>query len=156
MSLTIGFKKVHEKAVLPTQAKPGDAGYDLCCVEDFILYPGQTYMVPTGLVVASWEVNERFANHFLQILSRSGLASKGIYVLGGVVDSGYRGEVRVLLHNGNFGAWSKVQPVTFKAGDKIAQAVVQCIMNDQLVSIKEVKEIEQTSRGDGGFGSTGA
>lgn len=148
--LNIKFKKTHPQATLPTQAKPSDAGYDLCCVEYVGMNNGGTYVIPTGLVVADVKSVDRYSKHFLHILSRSGLATKGVFVLGGVVDTGYRGEIKVIIHN------SSGKFYEFFSGDKIAQLVIQCIMNDDLVSISESEEVTETARGAGGLGSTGS
>lgn len=166
MSINISFKKVHPNAQLPTQANPGDAGFDLYCVEDFELKAGETLLVKTGLKLASVS-NTQLQDIFLQILGRSGLAKKGIFPIGGIVDVTYRGEIGVLLHNGNppqpsmtsWGHTSLVYPSTyFKAGDRIAQVVIQVIATNSginSVSFEETEEVDATTRGEGGFGSTG-
>lgn len=183
---TILFKKLHEKATLPKQATPGDAGYDLCCVEDFRIHPGQTIVVPTGLAIAdapkyisyyssaidyllacvsrtgqASPSNTLKIPYFLQLMSRSGLASKGLYVIGGVVDSSYRGEIKVVLHNGNESNPLKGYPqglgYDFKAGERIAQLVVQAINTDmQFLEATDQTTTSETVRGSGGFGSTGS
>lgn len=173
--MQIHLKKIHDKATLPVQAHAGDAGYDLTCVEDFRIMPGQTVMVSTGLVIADApkvfevptyglvrntveKVGTAKQPYFLQIMSRSGLASKGLYVIGGVVDASYRGEIKVLLHNGNESNPASGLPeglgYDFVAGEKIAQLVVQSIS----ISTEFVQATSEstTSRQDGGFGSTGA
>lgn len=166
MSINISFKKVHPNAQLPTQANPGDAGFDLYCVEDFELKAGETLLVKTGLKLASVS-NTQLQDVFLQILGRSGLAKKGVFPIGGIVDPTYRGEIGVLLHNGNSpklerdswgGYYLDPCPIAFKAGDRIAQVVIQVIATRSsigTVNLTEVEEVEDTSRGDGGFGSTG-
>jgi dUTP pyrophosphatase len=166
MSIKIKFKKVHPEAKLPTQANVGDAAFDLYCVEDFGLQAGQTALVRTGLKLASVD-NTHVQDIFLHIVGRSRLAKEGIFPIGGIVDTTYRGEIGVLLHNGNppkpsmtsWGHTSLVYPSTyFKAGDRIAQVVIQVIATNSginSVSFEETEEVDATTRGEGGFGSTG-
>lgn len=176
--MIISFKKTHPQATIPTQAHLQDAGFDLCCLEDFTLYPGETKMVDTGLKLHSVLSGKQL---FFQILGRSGLASQGIFPVGGVIDVSYRGNIKVLLQNGNppykipqatqpnVGYELKdlsvyvTPPKEFKAGDRIAQLVIQAIRTNMFpgcgtVSITEAQENESeglTTRGQGGFGSTG-
>ena len=129
---------------LPAYAREGDAGLDLLAAAPVTLAPGARQIVPTGLRVA---IPEGFAG---LVLPRSGLALRtGVTVLNapGLIDSGYRGEVGVLLVNhGN-------EPVTVRRGERIAQLVIQPVARAVLV---EVRGLEATQRGAGGFGSTGA
>lgn len=172
--LQIKFKKLVPEAKLPTQGKPGDAAYDLYCVEDCSVQPGVTKAISTGLQLADVPAEYKGQGLFLQIEGRSGLALKGIYPLGGIIDSTYRGEIKVILHNGNHtftlqdaSGWmgdksiqcmvndaNEKQVVSFKAGDRIAQMVVRFIPLD--VTMLESEEVTETSRGTSGFGSTGA
>jgi dUTP diphosphatase len=129
---------------LPAYAKPGDAGLDLRASEAVTLEPGARRLVPTGLAVAIPEGHAGF------VLPRSGLAlQKGVTVLNapGLIDSGYRGELRVLLVN--HGA----EAVAIGRGERIAQLVIQPVTKTRLV---EVEGLPGSDRGDGGFGSTGA
>lgn len=129
---------------LPVYAKPGDAGLDLRASEPVSLQPGERRLVPTGLAVA---IPDGLAGF---VLPRSGLAmQKGVTVLNapGLVDSGYRGELKVLLIN--HGA----EPVTIARGERIAQLVIQGVVQACLV---EVERLPDSARGAGGFGSTGA
>lgn len=164
--MEIKFKKLVPEAKLPTQGKPGDAAFDLYCVEDFELQPGETKPVSTGLQLADMpsSVGKKGPNLFLQIEGRSGLAAKGVFPLGGIVDATYRGEVKVILHNGNpehnldltsSTPWwtQRRDPVKFKAGDRIAQLLVRLIASD--VTMAEAEEVTETARGTSGFGSTG-
>jgi dUTP pyrophosphatase len=162
--LHVKFKKVHELAKLPKQGKQGDAAFDLSCVEDFTLSPGQTLAVSTGLVLADMpDFDSNRDSIFLQIVSRSGLASKGVFTLGGIIDTTYRGEIKVILHNGNqhklYDSGMKMtNNLHFKAGDRIASMLIQKVVtNDSLdrVSFEESNDITETARGAGGFGSTG-
>jgi dUTPase len=85
MTIKIKFKKLVPEAKLPTKGKPGDAAYDLYCIEKFELLPGQTKKVRTGLQLADMPLEDGPDLLFLQIEGRSGVASNGVYPLGGVV-----------------------------------------------------------------------
>lgn len=158
--LQLKFKKTHPNAKLPTQGKPGDAAFDLFCVEDFTLASGETKLVSTGLVLADMPLHYDGSHIQLQIKGRSGLASKTIFPLGGVVDATYRGELKVILYNGNQpkeNNWGNIvipPPFSFKAGDRIAQFVIERIITDAVM--EESEEVTETNRGSSGFGSTGA
>ena len=137
------IRRLSEGAVLPSRAYPGDAGLDLAAVEAAELAPGAGATIGTGLAIALPE------GHAGLVLPRSGLASKhGIGVLNapGLIDSGYRGEVRVILHNHGSEAF-RVEP-----GMRIAQLVVVAVEDVRLV---EVDELPATERGEGGHGSSG-
>jgi dUTP pyrophosphatase len=128
---------------LPAYAKPGDAGLDLRASEAVTLEPGERRLVPTGLAVAIPEGHAGF------VLPRSGLAMhKGVTVLNapGLIDSGYRGELKVLLIN------HSALAVGLERGERIAQLVVQPVARARLV---EGQRLPDSARGDGGFGSTG-
>jgi len=129
---------------LPAYAREGDAGLDLAAAATVTLPPGGRQLVPTGLHVAIP------IGHAGLVLPRSGLALRSaVTVLNapGLIDSGYRGEIGVLLVN--HGA----EPVTIGRGERIAQLVIQTVERATLV---EVRELGATGRGAGGFGSTGA
>ena len=139
--MQLKIKRLNKDAILPSYANPGDAGMDLYCVETFELAPDEIKSVPTGVAV---EIPE---GHAGLIWDKSGLSQKGgIKSLGGVVDSGYRGEIKVGLIN-----LSK-KPFHFEKGHKIAQMLIQKVEH---VKIKEVTELSDTRRGKKGFGSTG-
>ncbi len=128
---------------MPAYARAGDAGLDLGAAKDVTLAPGERQLVPTGLSIA---VPEGYAGF---ILPRSGLALRdGVTVLNapGLIDTGYRGEVGVLLIN--HGA----KPVAIRRGDRIAQLVIQPVARATPVG---VRELGATARAAGGFGSTG-
>lgn len=128
---------------LPVYARAGDAGLDLAAAAPVTLAPGGRALVPTGLRVAIP------AGHAGFVLPRSGLALRsGVTVLNapGLIDSGYRGEVGVLLIN--HGA----EPITIGRGERIAQLVIQPVARAALV---EVRVLGESARGAGGFGSTG-
>ena len=125
----------------PIQAKNGDAGFDIACNEDICLYAKNSKIVSTGLHV---EIPPGF---FGRVLSRSGLAfNKSIEVGAGVIDSGYRGEIKVKLYN--FGN----NAVRFMKGDRIAQLVIQKHESPVFVMAQTLSD---SSRGLGGFGHTG-
>lgn len=151
MTPTIKFKKVHPNAKLPTQGNPGDAAFDLSCVNDFSISPGETIAVSTGLFLADMPSQMEGSDVYLQIEGRSKLAKLGVQPLGGVIDSTYRGEIIVLLTYNQ----TVYNPLThfFKAGARIAQFVIRKIATN--VSFEETNEVTETVRGDAGFGSTG-
>ena len=149
-------KKSNPMAILPTYAKPGDAGCDVraCLDEPIVLKPGERVLVPTGLVFA---IPEGFE---CQVRSRSGLALKnGIMVLNspGTIDSGYRGPVGVVLFNTNKQSYWEghrdlSQDLTIRHGDRIAQLVFAPVTT---MAFEEAEELDDTERGVGGFGSSG-
>ena len=132
-------------AVVPCFASPGDAGVDLRSTVDVVIAPcGDRAIVPTGVAVA---IPAGYAG-FIQ--PRSGLAAKhGVTVLNspGLIDSGYRGELKVLLVNTD-----SVEPFVVSVGDRIAQLVIQAVATPVFV---EVSSLDDTVRGAGGFGHTG-
>lgn len=137
--------KLRDDAIVPTHAHPGDAGSDLHAVEGATLGPGERAKVPTGVAVAIPEGKAGL------ILPRSGLALKhGIALVNapGLIDAGYRGELQVLLLNTDREATFRVEP-----GDRIAQLLV---VDFAAPNWTEVSEFEQTTRGTGGFGSSGS
>jgi dUTP pyrophosphatase len=130
--------------VLPSRAYAGDAGFDLHAVEGAVLGPGARASVPTGIAV------EIPAGHAGLVLPRSGLAARhGIALVNapGLIDSGYRGEIRVLLLNTDRDHAYEIAP-----GDRIAQLVV---VRHEAPAIVEVDELSGSDRGGGGFGSSG-
>ena len=143
--LEIPFKRLVDHAILPAYAKPGDAGLDLVACEGLTLAPGGGRgLVPTGIAVA---IPDGYAG-FVQ--PRSGLALRhGVTCLNtpGLIDSGYRGELKVLLVNTD-----PDEPFEVVRGERIAQLVIQRVEH---VALIEVSELEDSVRGDGGFGHTG-
>jgi dUTP pyrophosphatase len=136
--------KLEEKAILPTRAHAGDAGLDLYACEAAHIGPGERWSVGTGIAV---EIPE---GHAGLVLPRSGLAKKhGIALVNspGLIDSGYRGEIRVLLLNTDPADIFRVEP-----GDRIAQLVIVPIA---LAEPVEAPVLADSARGDGGFGSSG-
>ena len=141
--MTLKFKRIHPDAVLPAYAHPSDAGMDLRSVDELVIPPGKRALVPTGLVMLLPPAYEA------QVRPRSGLALKqGVTVLNtpGTIDSGYRGEVGVILIN------LGEEPFAVKKGDKVAQLVIAPVTQPQVV---ETDVVDETDRGAGGFGSTG-
>ena len=141
--MTLRFKRTHPDAVLPAYAHPSDAGMDVRSVENLVIAPGKRALVHTGLVMLLPPCYEA------QVRPRSGLALKhGVTVLNtpGTIDAGYRGEIGVIL--ANFGE------VEFRVnkGDKIAQIVIAPVTQAEVV---ETDTVDETDRGEGGFGSTG-
>lgn len=141
----IAVKKLDERAVLPTYGSQFAAGADLyaLCDEELVFQPGETKFVRTGLAM---EIPEGYAG---LIYARSGLACKrGLAPANkvGVVDADYRGEVMVALHN------HSAQEQRVVAGERIAQLVVAPFLK---ASFEEAEELNETVRGEGGFGSTG-
>jgi len=129
---------------LPSYAREGDAGLDLHAAETVTLAPGARAAVGTGIAVA---IPPGYAGF---VLPRSGLALRhglGLVNAPGLIDAGYRGEIRVLLVNHD-----REASVTLTRGDRIAQLVVQRV---ETVELLEVRGLPPSARGDGGFGSTG-
>ncbi len=142
--MTVGFKRIREDAILPAYAHQGDAGLDIRSIEDVTVPAGGRTLVHTGLVMVLPEGYEG------QVRPRSGIALKyGVTVLNtpGTIDAGYRGEVGVVLFN------SGTVDFTVKKGDRIAQLVIAPVTTANVV---EVESVDETVRGTGGFGSTGA
>ncbi len=139
-------KKLRDAAMLPERATPCSAGADLhaCLEKPVVILPGETVMIPTGLAVQPTETAAA-----LLIFPRSGLASGyGITLANavGVVDSDYRGEIKIPLHN------LSRESFTVEHGMRIAQLVVVPVLFPE---IEAADELEQTQRGSGGFGSSG-
>lgn len=134
---------VEEADLLPSYAHPGDAGLDLRAAHNGIVMPGEVRSVDTGIKVA---IPEGFVG---LVNPRSGLASKGVTVANapGTVDSGYRGDLKVLLIN------HSAQVFNFKRLDRIAQLVLVPYLTANIAVVSSFKD--KTSRGSNGFGSTG-
>jgi dUTP pyrophosphatase len=139
-SMELKIKKLHEDAVVPKFARPGDAAMDLYSTEELIILPKHRAAIKTGLAI------EFPKNHVFLIWDKSGLALDGLTTMAGVIDSQYRGEIKVVLLN------VSSEPQKIEKGQKIAQAVLQPII---VPEISVVDELSDTKRGKGGFGSTG-
>jgi dUTP pyrophosphatase len=138
------FQRLTEDAVVPTRAHPGDAGLDLYAIEAAHLGPGERWSVGTGVAV---EIPE---GHAGLVLPRSGLAREhGIALVNspGLIDSGYRGEIRVLLLNTDPAETFRIEP-----GERIAQLLLVPIAAGDPV---EAEALAESARGEGGFGSSG-
>ncbi len=143
--MTLPFKRIDADAVLPARAHPGDAGLDLRSAVDIEVAPGERALVPTGVAVAIPD------GHAGLVLPRSGLASKhGLTMANapGLIDAGYRGELICAVVNLDL-----TTPVKIGRGDRIAQLVVVAVPE---LAAEWVDELPPTTRGEGGFGSTGA
>jgi dUTP pyrophosphatase len=139
------FRRLRPEGKLPKAQQPGDAGLDLCSAVDVVVEPGERVMIPTGVAVAIPE------GHAGLVLPRSGLAAKrGLTMANspGLIDAGYRGEVTCAAVN-----LDREQPVKILVGDRIAQLV---IVELPRVEPTWVDELPETTRGEGGFGSTGS
>lgn len=143
-SITVHIKRLDADVELPAYAYEGDAGLDLRSAADVVLEPFERALIPTGLAIA---LPDGYAG-FVQ--PRSGLAIKqGISIVNtpGLIDSHYRGELKIIAIN-----LDPRERITIARGDRIAQLVIQQVPTVRLV---EVDELDATSRGTGGFGSSG-
>lgn len=138
--MKLKVRRIQESAKLPRYSHKGDAGLDLFSSIECVLDGSVVKSVSTGIQVA---IPEGFVG---LIWDKSGLSLKGIHRLAGVIDSGYRGEVKVVMVN------LAHEPFIVKKGMKIAQILIQPISE---VEVQEVETLEETDRGEDGFGSTG-
>ncbi len=144
--MELKIKKLNANAVIPKAATGGSAGMDLyaCLDSDVVLKPGERALIPTGIAIALPD-----SSYVAYIFARSGLAIKNGITLSncvGVVDSDYRGEVKVGLVN------LSDKDYTVTSGERIAQMVIAPVI---IPEICEANELDETERGAGGFGSTG-
>lgn len=146
MNLRTKIKRVRD-VELPRYAKPGDSGFDLVAAEDTIIWPGETKVVQTGL---AFEIPPGYE---LQVRPRSGMTrNTKLRVVLGTVDSGYRGEVGVLVDNNERPISLNMKAHVIEKGTRIAQGVIAPVVTAHFV---EVDELSKSDRGTGGFGSTG-
>ncbi len=141
--MIVQIAKIHEDAILPHYAHPGDSGLDLYSIEDIAIPAGVTALIRTGLKIAVPE------NYEAQVRPKSGLALKhaiSVCNTPGTIDSSYRGEVCVILINHGR------ETFQVRKHTKIAQLVICPVVQAEIV---EVAQLDETSRGEGGFGSTG-
>lgn len=138
--MELKVKRIHPSAKLPLYHHKGDAGLDLFSSVDCILGAGEVKAVPTGIQLA---IPEGYVG---LVWDKSGISLRGVHRLAGVIDSGYRGEVKVVMVNLGQKSFS------IEKGMKIAQLLVQPVSE---VRVIEVEDLENTSRGEKGFGSTG-
>ena len=168
-TIKVGFKRLNDNAIIPTKAYPTDSGFDLYASEDVIIEPGETIKVPTGIAV------ELPPGYELQVRPRSGISLRTkLRVVLGTVDSGFRGEIGVIVDNiAEDSCGNESQYLTYidgldyrtdgemypndtyliRKGDRIAQLVIQPIPTVEAYEVKG--ELSETDRGQGGFGSTG-
>lgn len=138
--MELSVRRLAPDALLPTRAHPDDAGLDLYSVEDVALEPGQGTLVKTGIAAA---VPQGYAG---LVYDRSSLAKRGLKTAGGVIDAGYRGELGILLWNIS-GSAQKL-----KKGERLAQLLIVPVATP---AVREAAELDETTRGASGFGSTG-
>ncbi len=138
--MLLRIKRIHPEARLPAYQHPGDAGLDLFSAEDEVLRAGELRAVPTGIQMAIP------GGYVGLIWDKSGISLHGVHRLAGVVDAGYRGEVKVVMIN------LGTEPFIIKKGMKIAQLLIQPVA---AAEVREAADLDDTSRGEGGFGSTG-
>ena len=137
-------RRLHDDLPLPAYAHPGDAGADLVAAVDVVLAPGERAVVPTGVAIALPDGYAAFVH------PRSGLAAKhGLSLVNapGTIDSGYRGEIKVIVIN-----LDRHESITLSRGDRLAQLVVQRV---ERAGFELVDELPDSVRSEGGFGSTG-
>ena len=137
---SIQVKKLHSDAKLPSKAHITDAGFDLYAEKYSLIPAGETRLIGTGIAVA---IPRGYAG---LIWDRSSMGVKGLHRFGGVIDSDYRGEIKVCIHNASQAVYA------ISEGDKIAQLIIQAAPS---FFLKEVDSLEETERGNKGFGSSG-
>ncbi|HDR4446663.1 TPA: dUTP diphosphatase [Bacillus cereus] len=146
MNLRVKIKRLKD-VELPKYAKPGDAGFDLVAAEDTVIWPGETKVVPTGL---AFEIPPGYE---LQVRPRSGMTrNTKLRVALGTVDSGYRGEIGVLVDNTERQISLNMKAHVIEKGTRIAQGVIAPVVTAHFV---EADKLSDSDRGTGGFGSTG-
>ncbi len=139
--LNLKIKKTHPEAIIPFKSRKGDAGLDLSSLKNYLIEPSEKILVETGI---SLEIPNGFVG---LIWDRSGLAAKhSLHCLAGVIDSNYRGKIKVVLIN------LGKESYEIRKGNRIAQLLIQKI---EEVKIEEVEDLEESSRGEKGFGSGG-
>lgn len=133
-------KKIAAGATLPSRKHADDAGIDIYTNETYLLKAGETHVFTTGITV-------EFPPGYVALMwDRSSLGAKGIHHFAGVIDAGYRGEWKIVLHN------ASRAPYEITAGDRVAQCILQQVAP---ATISEVNELVSSARGTGGFGSSG-
>ncbi|MCW1941702.1 dUTP diphosphatase [Bacillus anthracis] len=146
MNLRVKIKRVKD-VELPKYAKSGDSGFDLVAAEDTIIWPGETKVVPTGL---AFEIPPGYE---MQVRPRSGISrNTKLRVILGTVDSGFRGEVGVIVDNTEIPKVANMKAHVIERGTRIAQGVIAPVIT---AHFEEVDELSDSERGVGGFGSTG-
>jgi dUTP pyrophosphatase len=159
--ITLRIYRLNEDAIVPRRANLLDAGYDLSSCEDTCVPPLSRKLISTGLAISLPESLEssglKILKFYARIAPRSGLAAKnGIDVFAGVVDAGYRGEIKVILFN------SSNENFVIRKGDRIAQIIIETIITPEIEEVSSFESLgtkgsggSGDSRGTGGFGSSG-
>ena len=141
----MNIKLLSPLAKIPEKAHNTDAGLDLSSIESYLLLPGERKLFKTGISLAIPP------GYYGRIAPRSGLAHKyGIQIGGGVIDENYRGEIGVILFNSSSG--EQARPLNIEVGSRIAQIIFERYYTFDFV---EVRELDETVRGEGGYGSSG-
>lgn len=147
--MKLRFKKLHSDAITPTRANPTDSGMDLYALEEVYLKPGETKLIKTGI---AFEIP---LGYEIQVRPRSGMSLKTKFRIAnapGTVDQSYRGDISIIgVNTGNPLAASD-GIIEIKKGERIAQAVLCPVI---IAELEEIEQLEQTKRGEDGFGSTG-
>ncbi|MDP3989708.1 MAG: dUTP diphosphatase [archaeon] len=140
--MTIKIKKLCENAIIPKYANLGDAGMDFYANETTTIMPQERKLIPTGIAMAIP------LGYVGLIWDKSGIATnQGLKTMAGVIDSGYRGEIKILIHN------LSNETHTIELGKKFAQMLIQPVEQKEVIEVTELDD--NTERGEGGFGSTG-
>lgn len=142
--LDVLVQRLDADVPLPVYALPGDAGADIVAAQDLLLAPGARAVLPTGIAVAVPEGYAAFVHPRSGLAARAGL---GLVNAPGTIDSGYRGEIKVIVINHD-----RSQPLQLRRGERIAQLVFQKVEAARFI---EVDQLPATARGAGGHGSTG-
>jgi dUTP pyrophosphatase len=138
--MELKVKRIHKDAKLPCYGHVGDAGLDLFSVMECVLKGGEVRAISTGIQVASPD------GYVGLVWDKSGISLKNMHRLAGVVDSGYRGEIKIVMTN------LSTEAFPIEKGMKIAQMLIQPIVK---VKVAESEVLDETTRGENGFGSTG-
>jgi dUTP pyrophosphatase len=148
--MELRVKKLHPDAILPTKAYPGDLGWDLYACESLVLERKETSLVSTGIAIA-------FPSGYGGLIrDRSSIATKReLFVVAGVIDNGYRNEIKVAFYNPGHvdSGWYEPYRDVINVGDKIAQLILLPVFNPALIEVSEFED--ETVRGEKGFGSSG-
>ena len=138
--ISVKIKKLHSEAKIPSVGTEHSAGFDLYSIEDYEFSPGETHAIQTGIAI------EVPVGKVLFIWDRSGMGFNGMHRFAGVIDSDYRGELKIVLFNSTKNIFKICK------GDRVCQGVIQDYYTPDF---EEVQGLSDTSRGAGGFGSTG-
>lgn len=136
-------------AKLPQVSRKGDVGFDLRSAVEEVVAPGETKLVSTGVILANMPKEIQGIPAFMKVEGRSGMAMKGVFPVGGIIDPTYRGEIGVILHN------SSKDEYKIESGDRVAQLVLYSIFTSDDVSFAESNTVKKTNRGNRGYGSSG-